>query len=100
MRSKTQLWNNSKLYGFIAGLITPVIVSVFVYLFRNPENFEVFLNQISSVNILSRVVSLCVVPNLLVFFVFIWTNKYNSAYGVIGATLIYAVVVLILTTMS
>jgi hypothetical protein len=89
---------NTRLYGFISGIITPVLVMIGFYLYQNPENFSLFWQQLASVNILSKMVSLCVVPNLLVFFIFMWRNKLNSAYGVIGATFIYAIIVLILTT--
>ena len=45
---------------------------------------------------LSKVLSLAAVPNLLLFFVFIWTHKNFSARGVIFATLLVAFVMLIL----
>jgi hypothetical protein len=45
---------------------------------------------------LSKVVSLAAIPNLLLFFLFIWTKRNFSARGVIFATLLLAFVMLIL----
>ncbi len=41
-------------------------------------------------------ISLSVIPNLLLFFLFIWTNRTLSARGVIFATLLVAMVMLVL----
>lgn len=90
--------NDSRILGLIYGIIVPIITLSIFYIYRNPPSFGQFYDQIVSINILSRLVSLCVVPNLLIFFLFMWRNKLRSAYGVIGATFIYAIVVLILTT--
>jgi len=89
---------DSRLLGAIAGLILPIIFIFLSYLYQNKTTLDLFWNQLLSVNIISRVVSLCVIPNLLLFFIFMWKNKLKSAYGVIGATFIYAFIVLILTT--
>jgi hypothetical protein len=97
MQTKKQLKYDDRRLGFILGIVVPVITILSFYIYRNPESFKQFYNLILSVNILSKLVSLCVVPNLLVFFIFIWTHRYKSAHGVIGATFVYAFVVLILT---
>jgi hypothetical protein len=44
----------------------------------------------------SKVLSLATVPNLLLFFLFIWTHRNFSARGVIFATLLMAFVMLVL----
>jgi hypothetical protein len=97
MQNSKKITYDKRLTGFTIGIIFPIIVLVLFYLYRNPQSFSLFYEQMLSINIISRLVSLCVIPNLLVFFIFIWTNRYKSAYGVIGATFIYALVVLILT---
>ena len=55
-----------------------------------------FLVQFQQMGMLSKVVSLAVIPNLLLFFIFIWTNRNFAARGVIFATLILAFFMLIL----
>lgn len=97
METKKNIRYDNRLLGLVLGIIVPVITIILFYLYQNPQNYKLFYNQIMTINILSRLVSLCVLPNLLVFFIFIWTNRYKSAYGIIGATFIYALLVLILT---
>jgi hypothetical protein len=97
METKKILKYDNRLIGFILGIIVPVITFILFYLYRKPKSFEIFYNQVLTVNVISKLVSLCVIPNLLIFFIFIWTNRNKSAYGVIGSTFIYAIVVLILT---
>ena len=85
---------NSQLTGLISGLILPLIALLIFYYMRNMDNPAVFFNQIIKAGIISHLVSLCVVPNLLLFFIFMWTNRLLSARGVISATFIYALIVL------
>jgi hypothetical protein len=97
MENKRILKYDNRLLGFGLGMVVPIIALVLFYLYRNPVSFEIFYNQVLTINLISRLVSMCVIPNLLVFFIFIWTNRYKSAHGVIGATFIYAIVVMVLT---
>jgi hypothetical protein len=97
METKKKLKNDNRLLGLALGIVVPILTFILFYLYRNPVSFKIFYDQVLTVNVISRLVSLCVIPNLLVFFIFIWTNRYKSAYGVIAATFVYAIVVLILT---
>ena len=87
---------NKEKIGLISGLVTPVFTLIVFYFVRNPKSIESFINRIIGVNIYSELISVCVVPNLLLFFVFIWTDRMHSAKGVIGATFIYAIIIIIL----
>jgi hypothetical protein len=80
------------LLGFLAGLVLPVI-AVFLYYksnlyFIQPESFMLpsFFKRI-----FAPLVSLCVTPNLGLFFLFLQFNRLRSARGVIGITLLYAI---------
>lgn len=83
---------DSVTFGVLLGLVTPILVLFGFYLMEysgisvNRFYTEILIGH----NILNQVVSLCVVANLLVFFIFIWTNQYYSARGVLLATIIYA----------
>lgn len=55
-----------------------------------------FLSGFQQLGMLSKVVSLTAIPNLLLFFLYIWTDRNFSARGVIFATLLLAFVMLIL----
>ena len=82
--------------GLVIGLLVPVI-ALLIY---NRIVFEAFSPQQFLQNMmekgkLSAVISLGVLPNLLVFFIFIWLDYLYSARGVLAATLVYALLVLI-----
>ena len=78
--------------GAVAGLISPLISLFGFYLAKYSHlSFSQFFSQVLlGYDILTPVISLCVIINLLVFFIFIWTNRNHSARGVLLATFIYA----------
>ena len=82
--------------GIIAGLVVPVL-SLFVFNLTAFEDLSVgeFFRHIINRGKLSGILSLGVIPNLLVFFIFIWLNYLYSARGVIAATLVYGLVVVL-----
>lgn len=89
----------TKIYhGLIPGLLVPLISIYGFYLIKFSKNksFDEFLNIIQGYGVTTQVISLCVIPNLLVFFIFIWTDRYTAAKGVILATFIYVIIVLII----
>lgn len=83
--------------GLIAGLIAPSII-LWLYYFLNYRmlDLEQFIEYLKVRDIHARIVSLCVLANLAVFYPFIWKEKWDGAKGVIGATLIWAAIVLYL----
>ena len=87
----------NKMYvGLILGLLVPLIALLVINLaaFNHLSPLE-FLQYMISYRKLSTVISLGVIPNLLVFFIFIWLNYLYSARGVLAATLILALLVVI-----
>jgi len=82
---------NKRNIGLILGLILPVISAIIVYktkfFYLTPGEFY---NQLIEMGIHLKIVSLAVVPNLLLFFIFIWLNYLMAARGVLLATFIYA----------
>ena len=84
------------LTGLILGLILPALTLVGFWIVKSDRGFVDFLQQFQQMDMLSKVVSLAAIPNLLLFFLFIWTNRNFSARGVIFATLLLAFVMLIL----
>lgn len=90
---KAKVNYNTERTGLITGLVVPLFVIIGFYKYRGSESIDAFFEKIVSVGIFSELVSLCVVPNLLLFFIFMWTNRLKSARGVLGATFIYALIV-------
>ncbi|MEN8156490.1 MAG: hypothetical protein ABFS10_06040 [Bacteroidota bacterium] len=88
------------LSGLIPGLILPVVTLVVIlmvtWLIRYDGEPGEFFTSYQSMQIFSKVLSLATIPNLLLFFLFIWTNRIYSARGVIFATLVVAMVMLVL----
>ena len=83
--------------GLIAGLIAPVIALLLYYLinyrFMTIKNF---INYLELGDTYTPVISLSVLANLGVFYLFIWKEKYKGARGVLAATFIWAGLVLYL----
>ena len=82
--------------GLVAGLVLPMVTLVMLWQVRYQGGLGEFLSSFQRIGALSKLVSLSVIPNLLLFFLFIWTNRSFSARGVIFATLIVAMVMLVL----
>ncbi len=90
-------WINTMFTGILTGLLVPLIsFQVYVSLYRKGETLVQVLDRFVFLNVLTHVMSLACIPNLLVFFLFLWTNNERSAHGVIGATIIYALTVAVL----
>jgi len=94
MKNKKSL--DSILIGLIPGVIFPLITLLIIWRIRYDGGLVEFLATFQRMGMLSKVLSLATIPNLLLFFVFIWTNRILSARGVIFATLILAALMLVL----
>ena len=84
------------LYGLIPGLLLPPLGLVIFWLVKSELGLWDFLVRFQYLGMLSKSLSVATVPNLLLFFVFIWTRRNFSARGVIFATLLMAFVMLVL----
>ncbi|MFH0756946.1 MAG: hypothetical protein V2B15_06650 [Bacteroidota bacterium] len=84
------------LAGLIPGLVLPLATLLIIWMVRYEGGLKDFLTSFQRLQMLSKVLSLSTIPNLLLFFLFIWTNRTFSARGVIFATLVVAAVMLVL----
>jgi len=88
----------NKLYiGIIIGLILPMIMSVILYwsVYKGQLEFVTFLDRLIERGSIGKLLSISVLPNLIVFFVAINLERLLAARGIVTATLVYAVVVLV-----
>lgn len=83
-------------HGLIPGLVLPVLTLVVSWRLKSDLGFMEFLEYFQQMKVLSKIVSLSAIPNLLLFFIFIWTNRNFSARGVIFSTLLLAFSMVIL----
>ncbi|MEO8086164.1 MAG: hypothetical protein ABI763_05065 [Bacteroidota bacterium] len=85
------------LTGLIGGLLAPAIVFAVYFKIHDPElNLVDAIHRLIESGIISYYLSLCVIANLLLFFIFLKLNAELAARGVLGATFIYAFTILIL----
>lgn len=88
-------WNDIRI-GLALGLLAPVLGFLIIWQtgFSGLSLGE-YLEFLTSWKKLSSVISLSAIPNLLLFFIFIWLNYLYSARGVLAATLVFAGIVVI-----
>ena len=86
---------NKIIWGLLAGIFVPLIVSYLYYRINFIDfGFVKFIEYVVNLNVYTHLISLCVLPKILVFFIAIWTNLMKSAKGVLVATFVYAFVLL------
>jgi hypothetical protein len=94
-RRKTNRLDNVGI-GFLLGFLLPVIIFFAVYLIgKNDISIDEYTNSLNQLNVLMKLGSLCVFVNSAVFMGFIKLKFEKTARGVLGATIIYAFVILI-----
>ena len=87
---------NRLFIGVITGLLIPVItLLIFNQAAFDQLNAGEFIRYMIHRGKLSSVLSLVILPDLLLFFIFIWLDYLYSARGVLAATLIFALLVVI-----
>jgi len=81
--------------GFIIGFIANIIgIALYILLFSK-EGFEGTLKSAVNFNFIGKLVSLGAIVNLIVFFILIKKNEDHKARGVLLATLVAAIIVII-----
>jgi hypothetical protein len=94
-RKKRQPFDSPAI-GFLLGFLVPIIIFFAVYVFGEGDiEFTTYINSLWRLHALVKLASLCVFANLLVFMGFIRLKYDNAARGVLGATIIYGLAVLI-----
>jgi hypothetical protein len=80
--------------GIVGGLILPLIVVLFVFLFaKDHPPLSAWINRIDQANILTHIISLCVFPNVIIFLIFNHFDMLRASRGVLAITIIWAVLV-------
>jgi hypothetical protein len=79
---------NSLVSGILIGLIVPVLFYMIFYYtkFKNLD-FISYYKTIYLGRLLPLLISRCVLPNLLLFFIFNWLNWQKAAKGIFISTL-------------
>jgi hypothetical protein len=94
-RRRTNKFDNVGI-GFLIGFIMPVLVFFAVYLIGKSEfSIADYTNSLTKLNVMIKLGSLCVFLNSAVFMGFLQLKFEKTARGILGATIIYAFVVLV-----
>ncbi len=89
-------WNKFWI-GLALGIVLPLIVFLFVYLFGYSETpFGEFLQYALVMKALPKILSLCAIPNLAIFYLFLNKEFWYATRGVITATLLCTLGVVVL----
>ena len=86
---------NTVSVGLIAGLLLPLLTFSLIGVIGNHGRLFDFVRILNEIDRVASIISLSVIPNLLLFFVFIWTNRLFAARGVLFSTFIFAALMLI-----
>lgn len=87
---------DAALVGFAVGFFVPVLIFLSVYFFGEKGiTFKNYVGNLWHLQALVKLGSLCVFANLLTFMGFIRIKHDRAARGVLGATIIYALAILI-----
>jgi hypothetical protein len=97
MQAKIMHWMPIIFTGMFLGLVSPVLA---FWLYTSLSYPEIGMWEVFAVfqrrNVHTHVISLAVLVNLIVFFIALWTQKEKLARGVLGMTILYAILVFIL----
>ena len=82
--------------GFFIGLISPIITFIiYVGFYKNLDIIETII-YLYEVKKLSHVVSLSLISNLPLFFLYLRFKNYNQSRGIIFSMFFYAVIILLI----
>lgn len=90
-------FKDSLLFGLILGLLIPVLgVLIFYYSKFAAVDLLQFIQVATKHKVLSPMLSLCAILNLGTFYLFLNKNLYLTARGIILATILYGVTIVVL----
>ena len=80
--------------GLISGLALPFIVGLTIYAFSSGhQSIAAYLHRIADRDIVTHAISLCVFPNIVIFFIFNQADMLRATKGVLAMTIVWAVIV-------
>lgn len=96
MQRRRRKKNDSFGVGMLTGFLVPVVIFFAVYFFSETTvSIANYIKSLWRLQALVKLGSLCVFANVAVFFGFLRIKHEQAARGVLGATIIYALFVLI-----
>jgi magnesium-transporting ATPase (P-type) len=86
------------LTGMAMGLIAPILALVIYYYVKvSPNSWGVFFKYlVNEKRLLSSLTVICLLPNIALFTLFINTHRDQTAKGIFGITLVFAITSLLI----
>ena len=86
---------DTTVFGMLSGIFLPIITFLIVYfILSDHQTLNEYLQRLIDRNIQGHFISISVIPNLLIFFIFIWLYKMKAARGVLLSTFLWAFLIL------
>lgn len=83
--------------GTILGLIVPAMGFVIFYILSfSKVPFSYYVRHSIEITVMSKILSLTLLPNLLVFFLYLRKNYYLTARGILLSTILWTAAVVVI----
>ena len=80
--------------GITAGLLIPLLTALIIFIFtKGDPTVREWLKRIADADITTKVITLCVFPNVLIFLIFNHFDMLRASRGVLGITIAWAILV-------
>ena len=79
--------------GAVLGFLIPSIAFMIYSLVRMDGDFVALYYELNALNVHTHVMSLCVLPNAIPFFMFIKSNREKPARGILMTTIVFALLI-------
>ena len=85
---------NTLATGIIAGVALPILIYFILYFAKVRDiQFTLFSSHLVIGNVIPIIISHCVLPNLILFFIFNGLNILQASKGILGATVVITVLI-------
>jgi hypothetical protein len=82
------------LTGVVTGLLLPLFTALIIFLLtKGNPSLSMWLKKIADADIVTKVITLCVFPNVIIFLIFNHFDMLRASRGVLGTTIVWAVIV-------
>ncbi len=88
---------NKVIFGLVLGLVIPALTSylLYAYAYHGQLDFVDFLKGLMQMHNISRLLAICALPNLILFFIAINFERLLAARGIVTATVILGILVVV-----
>jgi len=82
--------------GFISGILIPLLVAFIAFLVTSKGlTLLEYYFEILKKGFMTHGLTLCILPDIILFFVFNWADMLKSAKGILWATIIWLLVLVV-----